>query len=134
MSEDTAAGTSRRTILQAGLLATTGLAVAAAGAYQVFTGEDKAEAAVPAPGTFDETYRGRRITGQQAPAVHSLSGGHHGYGPVIHIDGHELHVMANGDGTFTTSVNHYESFRTPREAARRAVDTLGDLSPQQIGN
>lgn len=63
---------------------------------------------------FDEMYRGRRIHG----------------GRQAFIDDDLLHTMDNADGTCTTSVNHYESFSSRRDAARRAVDTLGDLRPE----
>ncbi|MFC0116028.1 tyrosinase family oxidase copper chaperone [Kibdelosporangium aridum] len=63
---------------------------------------------------FDEIYAGRRI---------------HGKGELIFVDGDVVHVMRNGDGSYSTSINHYESFTSLRDAARRAVDTLGDLRP-----
>ncbi|MBW4718585.1 tyrosinase cofactor [Saccharothrix obliqua] len=72
---------------------------------------------------FDEIYLKRHIKGW---AVNE------GVNPRCEatIDGDALHVMRNGDGTFTTSVNHYESFETLRDATRRAVETLGDLRPE----
>ncbi len=72
---------------------------------------------------FDEIYLGRRIKGW---AVNN------GDNPTSEasVDGDALHVMRNGDGTYTTSVNHYESFDSLRSAARRAVETLGDLRPE----
>ena len=44
----------------------------------------------------------------------------------ILIDGQPLHVMPNADGTYTSIVNHYQSFTTGRDLARAAVDDLGD--------
>jgi hypothetical protein len=69
---------------------------------------------------FDEIYAGRRIQGK-AGAV-----------DVLYVDGDGVHVMRNVDGSYTTSVNHYESFTSLREAAKRAVDTLGDLRPVSV--
>ncbi|MEU4805448.1 tyrosinase family oxidase copper chaperone [Actinosynnema sp. NPDC023587] len=72
---------------------------------------------------FDEVYQGRRIQGwavQNGDDPRSEAS----------VDGAPLHVMRNGDHTYTTSVNHYESFDSLRNAARRAVDTLGDLRPE----
>ncbi|MEU3462821.1 tyrosinase cofactor [Streptomyces sp. NPDC006733] len=67
---------------------------------------------------FDETYRGRRIQG--APRT---VGGHHRGGPgyAVFVDGRELHVMQNADSSWISVVNHYETFATPRAAARAAV-------------
>ncbi|ATW51553.1 apotyrosinase chaperone MelC1 [Streptomyces peucetius] len=69
---------------------------------------------------FDETYKGRRIQGW--PTGH----GHHGTGSSyrVLIDGTELHVMQNGDGTWVSLIDHYEVFATPRALARSAVDNL----------
>ncbi|NEA56189.1 tyrosinase [Streptomyces sp. SID13666] len=70
------------------------------------------------PEAFDETYRGRRIHG--APQA---AGGHHHGGPgyAVFVDGKELHVMQNADSSWISVVNHYETFATPRAAARAAV-------------
>lgn len=67
---------------------------------------------------FDETYRGRCIQG--APRT---GGGHHGGGAgyAVFVDGDELHVMQNADSSWISVVNHYETFATPRAAARAAV-------------
>ncbi|MEV0678564.1 tyrosinase family oxidase copper chaperone [Actinosynnema sp. NPDC050436] len=72
---------------------------------------------------FDELYKGRRIKGW---AIKS------GDNPRTEasVDGDPLHIMRNGDDTYTTSVNHYESFDSLRSATQRAVDTLGDLRPE----
>jgi hypothetical protein len=40
------------------------------------------------------------------------------------IDGTDLHVMQNGDGTWVSLIDHYEVFATPRALARSAVDNL----------
>ncbi|MFG2801368.1 apotyrosinase chaperone MelC1 [Streptomyces pseudovenezuelae] len=68
------------------------------------------------PDSFDEVYRGRRIQGQP-------TGGHHG-GYRVTVDGVELHVMRNADGTWISVVSHYDPVPTPRAAARAAVDEL----------
>ncbi|GHH14517.1 apotyrosinase chaperone MelC1 [Streptomyces lanatus] len=73
------------------------------------------------PASFDEVYKGRRIQGRPA------SGGahqHHGGGYAVFVDGVELHVMRNADGTWISVVSHYDPVPTPRAAARAAVDEL----------
>jgi opacity protein-like surface antigen len=75
-----------------------------------------------ASGAFDEVYLGRRIQG--AP---SHGGGHHDHhdgGWTVHIDGEELHLMRNADGTWISVITHYEPLSTPRAAARAAVREL----------
>ncbi|MBZ3901332.1 apotyrosinase chaperone MelC1 [Streptomyces griseiscabiei] len=72
------------------------------------------------PHAFDEVYRGRRIQG------HATEGGghHHGAGYAVFVDGAELHVMRNADGSWISVVSHYAPVPTPRAAARAAVDEL----------
>lgn len=73
------------------------------------------------PMSFDEVYKGRRIAGRP------VSGGgheHHGGGYAVFVDGVELHVMRNADGTWISVVSHYDPVPTPRAAARAAVDEL----------
>lgn len=72
------------------------------------------------PEAFDEVYRGRRIQGRPA------DGGahHHGAGYAVFVDGAELHVMRNADGSWISVVSHYSPVPTPRAAARAAVDEL----------
>jgi hypothetical protein len=36
--------------------------------------------------------------------------------------------MTNADGTYTSVVNHYQSFRSLHAVARAAVDDLGDAT------
>ncbi|AYV31404.1 tyrosinase [Streptomyces sp. CJ_13] len=87
-----------------------------------------ATAASPAPaapaGTVDEVFQGRRI--QISPATGGgHHGGHHGADlPTVRIDGRELHVMRNADGTWISVVNHYETFADPTSLARAAVREL----------
>ncbi|MBC2905683.1 apotyrosinase chaperone MelC1 [Streptomyces cupreus] len=74
------------------------------------------------PAPFDEVYQGRRIQGR------ARSGGghhdHHGAGYAVFVDGVELHVMRNADGSWISVVSHYDPVPTPRAAARAAVDEL----------
>ncbi|MEV7543208.1 tyrosinase family oxidase copper chaperone [Streptomyces sp. NPDC089915] len=65
----------------------------------------------PAP-LAEETYRGRHISVDAA-------------GEAVHIDGRPLHVMRRADGSYLSAVNHFQSYDTPLELARAAVDELG---------
>ncbi|MEU0391661.1 tyrosinase cofactor [Streptomyces sp. NPDC006208] len=97
-----------------------------------------ARSAAPAPRTpaqpapFDEVYRGRRIQG--GPSHAAGHHGHHGGGYAVRVDGEELHVMRNADGTWISVVNHYEPHATPRAVARAAVVELqgADLVPVEL--
>ncbi|GAA4890639.1 tyrosinase cofactor [Streptomyces coeruleoprunus] len=90
-------------------------------------GAARAAAKSAAPAPFDEVYRGRRIQGR--PAQGGGHGGHHGGhhggghggGYTVLIDGEELHVMQNADGTWISVISHYEPVASPRAAARAAV-------------
>ncbi|MEV7320907.1 tyrosinase cofactor [Streptomyces sp. NPDC093970] len=89
---------------------------------------------------FDEVYKGRRIQGRPSGMDHmdgmdstdgtagtTGAGGHHhghGTGYAVFVDGVELHVMRNADGSWISVVSHYDPVRTPRAAARAAVDEL----------
>ncbi|MGR4878534.1 tyrosinase family oxidase copper chaperone [Streptomyces sp. LARHCF249] len=102
----------------AGALTVLGLAGATAHAAAT-----DSRAAAPA-GTVDEVYKGRRIriTPGTGGGHH---GGHHSPGlPTVRIDGRELHVMRNADGTWISVVNHYETFADPASLARAAVREL----------
>jgi tyrosinase co-factor MelC1 len=68
---------------------------------------------------FDEVYRGRRIQGRPA-----MGGHHHGSGYRVFVDGVELHVMPNADGSWISVVSHYDPVPTPHAAARAAVEEL----------
>ncbi len=72
--------------------------------------------------SFDEVYKGRRIQGR--PASGGGGGGHHHGGYAVFVDGVELHVMQNADGSWISVVSHYDPVPTPRAAARAAVDEL----------
>ncbi|WP_329440595.1 tyrosinase cofactor [Streptomyces sp. NBC_01426] len=103
----------------AGALSVIGLA----GATAYAAGTDS-RAAIPA-GTVDEVYKGRRIQITAAATGGGHHGGHHSPGlPTVRIDGSELHVMQNADGSWISVVNHYETFATPISLARAAVREL----------
>ncbi|MGW1543493.1 apotyrosinase chaperone MelC1 [Streptomyces sp. NPDC002309] len=73
------------------------------------------------PAPFDEVHKGRRIQGHPvAKAGHE----HHGAGYAVFVDGAELHVMRNADGTWISVVSHYDPVPSPRAAARAAVEEL----------
>ncbi|MER7579697.1 tyrosinase cofactor [Kitasatospora sp. NPDC097691] len=127
MSEDTTTEITRRRMLQGAVVAT---AVAAGTVALGLTGP----AVAPASGadteggeSFDEIFRGRRIQGMP------MSGdGHHAMsGYMVLIDGRELHMMRNADGTWISVINHYQTFTTPRALVRAAVTSLdgADLAP-----
>ncbi|MER8232871.1 tyrosinase cofactor [Streptomyces sp. NPDC094049] len=90
-------------------------------------------AADPVPASFDEVYQGRRIQGGPSHGGHH--GGHHGGGYSVTIDGDELHVMQNADGTWISVINHYEPVATPKVLARAAVRELqgAPLVPLTVG-
>ncbi|WP_172384428.1 tyrosinase cofactor [Streptomyces sp. MNP-20] len=104
-----------------------GAASAVAGAAVVGVGAAQGSAVAAGhgaePGSFDEVYLGRRIQGGPATG----HGGHHaghGGGYSVRIDGDELHIMRNADGTWISVINHYDPQATPRALARAAVDDL----------
>ncbi|AEY89471.1 tyrosinase co-factor [Streptomyces hygroscopicus subsp. jinggangensis 5008] len=86
-------------------------------------------------GSFDETYRGRRIQGVLVPAAAPEADGGEWR---ITVDGRPLHLMRRADGTWLSMVDHYTSYRTPLEATRAAVDEIGpgrelrDLAPGRL--
>ncbi|MEU4492271.1 tyrosinase cofactor [Streptomyces sp. NPDC023998] len=116
----------RRRALGAAAGAAAALAVAGTAAAAVRTVPTAGD-----PASFDEVYQGRRIQGAPSPGGghgghEGHGGGHgghggHGGGYTVRIDGEELHVMRNADGTWISVVNHYETFATPRAVARAAV-------------
>ncbi|MEU2334392.1 tyrosinase cofactor [Streptomyces sp. NPDC013172] len=82
---------------------------------------------------FDEIYKGRRIQGRPGAmgggmgGMGGMGGGrHHGHGGgyAVFVDGVELHVMRNADGSWISVFSHYDPVATPRAAARAAVDEL----------
>jgi Tyrosinase co-factor MelC1 len=127
----TSSNVTRRLVLRGTAVAVAGAALAApsalaatrtatAGATDHSGHGDHAGHGAPEP--FDEVYQGRRIVGK--PAEPGSHGAHHGGGYSVFIDGKELHVMQNGDGTWISVVNHYEPLATPRASARAAVEKL----------
>ncbi|AQT75901.1 MULTISPECIES: apotyrosinase chaperone MelC1 [Streptomyces] len=104
----------------AGALTVLGLTAAATG---VATSAAATPAASTPQGTVDEVYQGRRI--QITPGGAGHHGGHHSPGqPTVRIDGRELHIMRNADGSWISVINHYETFTEPRLLARAAVRDL----------
>ncbi|WP_327069933.1 tyrosinase cofactor [Kitasatospora sp. NBC_01250] len=85
----------------------------------------KAAAADGGSATFDEVFQGRHIQGMpMSGGMAGMAGMHHGSGYMVLIDGQELHVMRNADGTWISVINHYQTFSTPRALARAAVNEL----------
>ncbi|THA86789.1 tyrosinase cofactor [Streptomyces sp. A0592] len=105
----------------AGALTVLGLTAAAT---SVATSAAATPAAAPTPpGTVDEVYQGRRIQITTGGGGHH--GGHHAPGqPTVRIDGRELHIMRNADGSWISVINHYETFTGPKLLARAAVRDL----------
>jgi hypothetical protein len=108
----------RRALTAAAALTATAGVAAAFGSAPEATAADHGRHG--APQTFDEVYKGRRIQGRPADGGHH----HHGAGYAVFIDGVELHVMRNADGSWISVVSHYDPVPTPRAAARAAVDEL----------
>ncbi|MGW8363358.1 apotyrosinase chaperone MelC1 [Streptomyces wedmorensis] len=100
-----------------------GAAAGLAAAGSATAAAPRATAAEPVPASFDEVYQGRRIKGGPSHGG-DHHGGHHGGGYSVTIDGRELHVMRNADGTWISVINHYEPVATPRALARAAVREL----------
>ncbi|MFD4584929.1 tyrosinase cofactor [Streptomyces sp. NPDC087659] len=133
-------GITRRQALGVAAGAAAGLAAAGAAHAAVRTADPRehgTRGAAAAPGSFDEVYKGRRIQGGPAHDG-GHGGGHHGghgAGYTVRIDGEELHVMRNADGTWISVINHYEPQSTPRALARAAVTELqgAALVPLALG-
>ncbi|MBT2448747.1 hypothetical protein J7F03_16940 [Streptomyces sp. ISL-43] len=103
-----AAPLTRRAVLRTAFTAAVFAGTAAALA-PVLRARRPRQTLTPAPLT-EETYRGRHI------AV-DLAG--------VRIDGRPLHVMRRADGSYLSGINHFQSYGTPLELARAAVDELG---------
>ncbi|MFJ9826405.1 tyrosinase family oxidase copper chaperone [Streptomyces sp. NPDC101160] len=119
----------RRTALGVAAGAAAGAAAGLALASPAQAATAPAPTPVPAPGSFDEVYQGRRIKGGPSNGGgegghHGGHEGHHGGGYSVTIDGEELHVMQNVDGTWISVITHYEPVASPRAAARAAVREL----------
>ncbi|MBD0670986.1 apotyrosinase chaperone MelC1 [Streptomyces sp. CBMA156] len=111
----------RRRMLQGSVLALTAAVGTGVLAVAGPTSKSATAADLGENDRFDESYQGRRIQGR--PTAHA---GHHGAGVgyTVLIDGRELHMMRNVDGTWISVINHYQTFATPRALARAAVDDL----------
>ncbi|MFI1645319.1 tyrosinase cofactor [Streptomyces avidinii] len=94
-----------RTAFTAAVLAGTGAALA-----PVLRARRPRQTLTPAPLAEEETYRGRHIAVDVAG---------------VRIDGRPLHVMRRADGSYLSGINHFQSYPTPLELARAAVDELG---------
>ncbi|MFK0257813.1 tyrosinase family oxidase copper chaperone [Streptomyces sp. NPDC090445] len=95
-----------RTVFTAAVLAGTAAALA-----PVLRARRPRQTLTPAPLAEEtETYRGRHIAVTEAG---------------VSIDGRPLHVMRRADGSYLSGINHFQSFATPLELARAAVDELG---------
>ncbi|MFG2616606.1 tyrosinase family oxidase copper chaperone [Streptomyces sp. NPDC048507] len=105
-----AAPLTRRTVLRTAFTAAVCGATAAVLA-PVFRARRPRQTLTPAPLT-EETYRGRHISVDLASAA-------------VRIDGRPLHVMRRADGSYLSGINHFQSYATPLELARAAVDELG---------
>lgn len=105
-----AAPLTRRAVLRTAFSAAVAGGVAAALA-PVLRARGPRQTLTPAP-LAEETYRGRHISVDPASAQ-------------VRIDGRSLHVMRRADGSYLSGVNHFESYATPLELARAAVDELG---------
>ncbi|AJE86071.1 Tyrosinase cofactor [Streptomyces albus] len=132
-----AAHPNRRRMLIGSGLALAGLAAATPLALAALPENGPAGRAAPdGPMRFDEVYRGRRIQGWTEPVAHHgpgggehhRSGGHghdrHGGGARVLVDGRDLHLMRNADGSWISVVNHYQTYDDLRALARGAVDAL----------
>lgn len=113
----------RRQALGTSAGALTALGLTAAAATAAAGTEPASAAAVGTARTVDEVYQGRRI--QVTPGAGGHHGGHHSPGmPSVRIDGRELHVMRNADGSWISVINHYETYADPTSLARAAVRDL----------
>jgi hypothetical protein len=112
----------RRRALSAAAALAAGAGAQAATAPGTAAHDHGSPSAHPAPSlsSFDEVYTGRRIQGRPSAG----GGHHHGTGYAVFVDGVELHVMRNADGSWISVVSHYDPVPIPRAAARAAVDEL----------
>ncbi|WP_079407266.1 tyrosinase family oxidase copper chaperone [Streptomyces sp. 3211] len=104
-----AAPLTRRALLRTAFTAAV-LAGAGAALAPVLRARRPRQTLTPAPLAEEETYRGRHIAVDVAG---------------VRIDGRPLHVMRRADGSYLSGINHFQSYPTPLELARAAVDELG---------
>jgi hypothetical protein len=122
-----------RTVFTAAMIAGTGGALAPVLLEGPEPGDRSQEREAVGPERFSEVYKGREIRGTGTVVVAAGTHPHVGEagtvaaapGIDIRVDGRALHVMRRADGSYLSSVNHYESFPTLLETARAAVDELG---------
>ncbi|MEU5397811.1 tyrosinase cofactor [Streptomyces sp. NPDC005963] len=116
----------RRQALGAVTGAAAGMALVGVATASANSAPEKDRAAAPAgvkgPAPFDEVFQGRHIQGLPDHA-HAAHAGH-STGFRVLVDGRELHVMQHGKSGWSSAINHYERFASPRDAARTAVTTL----------
>ncbi|MEV7557601.1 tyrosinase family oxidase copper chaperone [Streptomyces sp. NPDC048331] len=105
----TAAPLTRRAVLRTAFTAAV-LAGTTAALAPVLRARRPRQTLTPAPLAEEETYRGRHIAVDVAG---------------VRIDGRPLHVMQRADGSYLSGINHFQSYATPLEVARAAVDELG---------
>lgn len=129
-------GPARRAVLRTAFTATVIAGTGGALAPVLLGGPEAGtptERKAPEPERFAETYRGRQIRGAATVMVPAggqpRAGGAAAVAAVpdveVRIDGRPLHVMRRADGSYLSTVNHYESFPTLLETARAAVDEIG---------
>ncbi len=99
----------RRAVLRTAFTAAV-LAGTAAALAPVLRARRPRQTLTPAPLAEEETYRGRHIAVDVAG---------------VRIDGRPLPVMRRADGSYLSGINHFQSYATPLELARAAVDELG---------
>ncbi|GHB58090.1 hypothetical protein GCM10010347_30340 [Streptomyces cirratus] len=105
-----AAPLTRRAVLRSAFTAAV-LAGTAAALGPVLRARRPRQTLTPAP-LVEESYRGRHISIDPVAAA-------------VRIDGRPLHVMRRADGSYLSGINHFQSYASPLELARAAVDELG---------
>ncbi|MFJ8447947.1 tyrosinase family oxidase copper chaperone [[Kitasatospora] papulosa] len=119
-----------RAVFTAAVLAGTGGALAPVLLQGQDPGGPGQERGAVGPERFSELYKGREIRGTATAVVPAGAQAHVGTSLAapavdVSVDGRTLHVMRRADGSYLSTVNHYESFPTLLETARAAVDELG---------
>lgn len=113
----------RRNVLKFGLgAAAATVAMTGLGVKQILAEPTQSE-------YFDEIYQGRRIRYVNEGAAghgHTKAVASEDDGIVngVYVDDQPLHSMRNGDGKYSSVINHYQAFDTVRDLARAAVDSL----------
>lgn len=123
-------GRSRRGLVRGLLVSAGALVVAPVAAVAWSRRRIAGNPSTAVPGaTFDETYRGRRISGTATAgtvdgpgAGRATEAGERWH---VTVDGRPLHLMRRADGSYLSMVDHYRSYPTALAATRAAVDELG---------